>query len=377
MNIPFNRPLIFGSELKNIEKVLESQKLAGDGEFTKLCQNLIEEKFNAKKVMLTTSCTHALEIASFLINLKPGAEIICPSYTFVSSVNSFVLRGGTPKFIDIREDTLNLDETKIESAINDRTVAIMPVHYAGVGCEMDKINEIARKHDLYVIEDAAQGVNGKYKDRYLGTIGDLGTYSFHETKNYTCGEGGALILSNPQFIERAEIIREKGTDRSKFIRGEIDKYSWVDIGSSYLPSDILAAFLYCQLENMDEIKARRRQIFDYYYKHLKELEENDILSLPVIPEDCDSNYHMFYILLKTEKDRNLLIKNLKEKGIQTVFHYIPLHTAPMGLKFGYKEGDLPITESVSKQIIRLPLFYELKQEEQDYIIKEIKTNLMN
>jgi dTDP-4-amino-4,6-dideoxygalactose transaminase len=371
MKIPFNKPLVFGDEISNIKQSLEDHILSGDGKFTRKCNEIMEKKFNAKKVMLTTSCTHALEMASILIDLQPGDEVICPSYTFVSTVNSFILRGAKPVFVDIREDTLNIDENLIEEKITDKTRAVFPVHYGGVSCEMAKINEIAQENNLLVVEDAAQGVNAKYKNKYLGTIGDLGTYSFHESKNYICGEGGALIVNNEKYMGRAEIIREKGTNRSKFFRGEVDKYTWVDIGSSYLPADILAAFLYEQLINMDTIKNKRKEIFDYYYENLKDLELKDKFRLPIIPKECETNYHIFYILLTSERERDRLLKQLKKRGIHSVFHYIPLHTSPMGTKFGYKEGDLPNTEDLSKRILRLPFYYDLTQNEQKYIINNV------
>lgn len=371
MKIPFNKPLVFGNEISNIKQALENHILSGDGKFTRKCNEIMEKNFNAKKVMLTTSCTHALEMASILIDLQPGDEVICPSYTFVSTVNSFILRGAKPVFVDIREDTLNIDEKLIEEKITDKTRAIFPVHYGGVSCEMAKINEIAQGNNLLVVEDAAQGVNAKYKNKYLGTIGDLGTYSFHESKNYICGEGGALIVNNEKYMERAEIIREKGTNRSKFFRGEVDKYTWVDIGSSYLPADILAAFLYEQLINMDTIKNKRKEIFDYYYENLKDLELKDKFRLPIIPKECETNYHIFYILLTSERERDRLLKQLKKRGIHSVFHYIPLHTSPMGTKFGYKEGDLPNTEDLSKRILRLPFYYDLTQNEQKYVINTL------
>jgi len=369
--IPFNKPLVLGKEFDNIKKVIVSNRFSGDGEFTKKCSELMERKFNSKKVLVTTSCTHALEMAFILINLQPGDEVICPSYTFVSTVNAFMLRGAKPVFVDIRKDTLNIDENLIEEKITDRTKAIIPVHYAGVSCEMDKINKIAKKHKLFIIEDAAQGVNAKYKGKSLGTLGDMGTYSFHESKNYQCGEGGALLIENEEFFERAEIIREKGTNRSKFFRGEVDKYTWVDIGSSYLPAEILAAFLYEQLENMDKVKKKRQESFRYYYDNLKELEMEGKIRLPIIPEECETNYHMFYMLLSSEQGRNELLSRLKEKSIYATFHYIPLHTSPMGKRLGYKKGDLPVTERISGRILRLPMFYELKVKEQAYIVDNV------
>lgn len=369
IRIPFNRPYLTGRELEYMSESMNSGNIVGDGEYTRKCERLLEKTFGAKRVLLTNSCTDALEMASLLIDLKPEDEVIVPAYTFVSTVNAFILRGARPVFVDIREDTLNLDETKIEEKITDRTKAIFPVHYAGVACEMDAIMNIAEQHNLSVVEDAAQGVNARYDGRYLGTIGHLGTYSFHGTKNYTCGEGGAIVINNRNLIERAEIIREKGTNRSKFLRGEIDKYTWVDIGSSYLLSDILAAFLYAQLENLGEIKSKRRKIFEFYYENLKDLEAAGRLKLPVIPGNCETNYHMFYILLPSEEERDSLMERLRSVGIQAVFHYIPLHNSPMGIKFGYKSGDLPVTESVSGRLLRLPFYPHLETEKQHFVIK--------
>ena len=370
--IPFNKPFIVGEELKYIVDAVESGNVAGDGTFTKKCHALMEEKFDARKVLLTTSCTAALEMAAILCGIEPGDEVIMPSFTFVSTANAFYLRGAKPVFVDIRSDTLNIDETKIEAAITERTKAIVPVHYAGVGCEMDVIMKIGKRRGVYVIEDAAQGVNAKYKDRYLGTIGDLGTYSFHETKNVICGEGGALIVNNESFLERAEIIREKGTDRSKFFRGEVDKYTWVDVGSSYLPSDILAAFLYAQLENLDEIDRRRMDIYDYYYEALTPLADIGMLALPVIAPHCEANGHMFYILSKDEEQRDALMKHMNSKGINAVFHYLPLHLSKVGSSLGYKDGELPVTESISGRLLRLPFYYSLTREEQDKVIDSIE-----
>ena len=371
ITIPFNKPTIVGNELKYIEEAINSCKISGDGIFTRKCSEFMEERLSAKKVLLTTSCTHALELASILINIKQEDEIIVPSYTFVSTVNAFILRGGVPVFVDIRDDTLNIDENKIEEKITKKTKAIFVVHYAGVSCEMDTIKSIAGKHNLYIIEDAAQGVNAKYKDRYLGTIGDIGTYSFHETKNYYCGEGGAIVLNDDNFIESAEIIREKGTNRTKFFRGEIDKYTWVDIGSSYLSSDILAAFLYGQFEKLDETNDKRKAIYENYYNGLKDLQSEGLLRLPIIPSDCVTNYHMFYIILPTEKKRNNLMYELKSKGILAVFHYLPLHTSPMGQKYGYKHGDLPMTEDLSARVLRLPIYNSFGKDEQQYVIQNI------
>lgn len=372
IRIPFNKLYLTGKELEYIQKSIKSGNINGNNEYTRKCESLLEKTFNAKKILLTNSCTDALEMASLLINLEPGDEVIVPSYTFVSTVNAFILRGSKPTFVDIREDTLNINEAKIEEKITDKTKAIFPVHYAGVACEMDAIMEIAERYNLFVVEDAAQGVKSKYNERYLGTIGDLGTYSFHGTKNYTCGEGGAIVINRDDLIERAEIIREKGTNRSKFLRGKIDKYTWVDIGSSYLLSDILAAFLYAQIEQLEEIKKKRKEIFDFYYESLKGLEEVGKLRLPIIPNNCEISYHLFYILLPSEKKKNSLMNKLKNIGIQAVFHYVSLHTSPMGAKFGYKEGDLPITESISGRLLRFPLYPNLEKEEQEFIITMLK-----
>lgn len=370
--IPFNKPFIIGKELYYISQSVLSGHIAGDGAFTKKCHALMEEKFNAKKILLANSCTAALEMAAILCEVGPGDEVILPSFTFVSTANAFYLRGAKLVFVDIKPDTLNINETKIEEAITKHTKVIVPVHYAGIGCEMDTIMDIARRHNLYVVEDAAQGVNAKYKNKYLGTIGDIGTFSFHETKNVISGEGGAIVLNNEKFIERAEIIREKGTNRSKFFRGEVDKYTWVDIGSSYLPSDLLAAFLYAQLENMDEIDKRRQEIFDYYYQALAPFANKGLLRQPIITSKSQSNNHLFYIILKDEETRNALMDHLKSKGILAVFHYLPLHLSPVGLSMGYKEGQLPVTESMSGRLLRLPFYYDLKKDEQGEIVKCIK-----
>lgn len=370
--IPFNRPFLVGKELYYIAQSVLSGHTAGDGLFTEKCQTLMEKEFGAKKILLTHSCTAALEMAAILCQVGPGDEIILPSFTFVSTANAFHLRAAKLVFVDIRPDTLNMDETKIEEAITEQTKVIVPVHYAGVACEMDTIMDIAHQNDLYVIEDAAQGVNAKYKDKFLGTIGDIGTYSFHETKNFICGEGGAIVVNNEKFVERAEIIREKGTDRSKFFRGEVDKYTWVDIGSSYLPSDILAAFLYAQLENMEQINNRRAELFDYYYKALIPLVNDGMLRLPYVSSECKTNSHLFYIILKDENTRNALLDYLQLKGILAVFHYIPLHLSPVGRSMGYTNGQLPVTESMSNCLLRLPFYYDLKQEEQAEIVNAIK-----
>ena len=375
IEVPFNKPYLTGKELEYMRESIESGNIAGDGAYTRMCESLLESTFDAKKVFLTNSCTDALEMASLLIGLQPGDEVIVPSYTFVSTVNAFVLRGAKPVFVDIREDTLNMDESKIDEKITDRTRAIFPVHYAGVACDMDATMDIAQRRNLYVVEDAAQGVNAKHNGRHLGTIGDMGTYSFHGTKNYTCGEGGAIAVNREYLIERASIVREKGTNRSKFLRGEVDKYTWVDVGSSYLLSDILAAFLYAQLENLEAIRTKRKQIFDFYYEGLKELEELGKLRLPVIPRDCETNYHMFHILLPSKSKRDSLMGKMRSAGVQAVFHYVPLHTSQMGAKFGYQRGDLPITESVSGRLLRLPLYPGLKKQEQEFVIEMLMESI--
>jgi len=371
--IPFNKPFIVGKELYYISQSVLSGKIAGDGLFTKKCHELMEKQFGARKVLLTHSCTAALEMAAILCGVNNNDEVIMPSFTFVSTANAFYLRGCKIKFVDIRSDTLNIDENLIEAEISDSSKVIVPVHYAGVSCEMDTILSIARKHNLYVVEDAAQGVNAKYKNRYLGTIGDIGAYSFHETKNLISGEGGAIVINNEKFIERSEIIREKGTNRSKFFRGEIDKYTWVDIGSSYLPSDIIAAFLYAQLENIEIIGNRRKELNEMYSRELIPLVNDGKLRLPYVSEECQSNNHLFYIILENENTRNSLIQHLKENGIHSVFHYIPLHLSPIGRSMGYKEGQLPVTESMSERLLRLPFYYDLSKNEQMRVIKTIKS----
>ena len=366
--IPFNKPFIVGKELSYISQAVTDGHLAGDGYFTKCCNAWMEEHFEAKNVLLTTSCTAALEMAALLTEIQPGDEVIMPSYTFVSTANAFVLRGARIQFIDIRPDTLNMDENLIEAAITQKTKAIVPVHYAGVACEMGTIMDIADTYKLFVVEDAAQGVNATYNGKYLGTIGHLGTYSFHETKNFISGEGGALIVNDDRFLERAEVIREKGTNRSRFFRGEIDKYTWVDMGSSYLPSEIIAAFLYAQLEESDKITRKRWHIFNYYMEHLEALQEQGLLQLPGCPENCTHNAHMFYIITRDSHTRDKLLQFLKEKHVHAIFHYVPLHTAPMGRTLGYDDVELPVTEDLSARLIRLPCYFELSQEEQDRVI---------
>ena len=370
--INFNVPPFTGKEMDYIKIAVENQKICGDGEFTKKCNAWIEERTKTAKCLLTTSCTHATEMAALLAEIKPGDEVIMPSYTFVSTADAFVLRGATAVFVDIRPDTMNIDETKIEVAITDKTKAIVPVHYAGVSCEMDVIMDIAKRHNLIVIEDAAQGVMSSYKGKALGTIGDYGCFSFHETKNYSMGEGGALLIQDPEMIEAAEIIREKGTNRSKFFRGQIDKYTWVNYGSSYLPSDMNAAYLYAQLEMADDINNARLHIWNRYYNGLKELEEAGKITLPVVPEGCVHNAHMFYIKAKDLEERTALISYLKANEILSVFHYIPLHSAPAGLKYGRFHGEDVYTTKESERLCRLPLYYGLTEEQVDYIISKVK-----
>ena len=369
--IPFNKPALLGNELDYIQAAVAGGQISGDGSFTRKCHSLLENSLGVPKVLLTTSCTHALEMAALLLDIQPGDEVIVPSFTFVSTVNAFVLRGAKPVFADIRRDTLNLDESRLENLITSRTKAILPVHYAGVGCEMDAILDIADKHGLSIVEDNAHGLFGTYKGQYLGTFGRLATQSFHETKNFTCGEGGALLINDPSLIERAEIIREKGTNRSRFFRGQVDKYSWVDIGSSYLPSDALAAYLYAQLESRDKIQTRRAGIWSNYNAQLSEWAQRNGVGLPVIPEYCQQSYHMFYILLPDFQTRQSLIQHLKERGILAVFHYLPLHLSTMGIKFGGQPGDCPVTEDISDRFLRLPFYYDLSEPEQSEVIAAI------
>jgi len=368
--IPFNKPYMTGKELWYISQAHNRGWLAGDGYFTKLCHAWLEEKTGAKKVLLTHSCTAALEMAAILADIKPGDEVIMPSYTFVSTANAFVLRGGVPVFVDIRPDTLNIDESKIEEAITEKTKAIVPVHYAGVGCEMDTIMKIAEKHGLLVIEDAAQGLMASYKGKPLGSIGHLGAISFHETKNIISGEGGALLINDERFIERAEIIREKGTNRSKFFRGEVDKYTWVDIGSSYLPSELVAAFLWAQMEEAESITARRLEIWWNYHKALEKLEDMGYVRRPFVPDCCQHNAHMYYILMPDLKTRTLFIDFMKHNNIQCVFHYVPLHSSPAGCKFGRVHGSMENTSMVADTLVRLPLWVGLG-DLQNYIIDTI------
>jgi len=370
--IPFNKPFVAGKELYYVAQAVTLGNLAGDGYFTQKCSCVLEESFGIHKVLMTPSCTAALEAAAILCNLGPGDEVILPSYTFVSAANAIVRLGARPVFVDIRGDTLNIDESLIAEAVTPQTKAIFPTHYAGVACEMDEIMALARDHNLLVVEDAAQGVNAFYKDRALGSIGHLGTYSFHETKNYICGEGGALCVNSPDLLERAEIVRQKGTNRSKFFRGEVSKYTWVDIGSSYVPSEIACAFLYGQLELLDPIARRRREIHRFYREHIQPLESEGLLRLPHLPEQCSSNYHMFYILLPDVRTRDSLLADFQAHGIHSVFHYVPLHSSPMGRLLGWCPGDLPVTEEFSGRVLRLPFYHEISEDEQSRVVRHLK-----
>lgn len=370
--IPFNRACLTSSEFNYIREAVNNGHVSGDGPFSKKCQALLESIIGVHKVHLTTSCTHALEMTAMLLNIQPGDEVIVPDFTFVSTVNAFVLRGAKPVFVDIRPDTLNLDEAQLDGLITPRTRAIVVVHYAGVGCEMDAILDIAEHHGIAVVEDNAHGLFGKYKGRHLGTFGCLATQSFHETKNFTCGEGGALLINDPQYLTRAEIIREKGTNRSRFFRGQVDKYTWVDIGSSYLPSDILAAFLYAQLEAREQIQARRQHIWRYYADHLQEWAAVHGVRLPIVPAHCEQPYHMFYLLLPSLEHRQALIEHLKGHGILSVFHYLPLHLSNMGRQFDGQPGDCPVTEDVSDRLLRLPFYNDLTEADQARVCQAIE-----
>ena len=370
--IHFNVPPVTGKEITYIQQAIDSHKICGDGQFTKKCNEWLEKHLEGHKVLLTTSCTSALEMAAVLCNVKPGDEVILPSYTFCSTADAFVQRGATLVFVDIRPDTMNIDEKKIEAAITDKTKVIVPVHYAGVACEMDTIMDIAHCHNLKVVEDAAQAICSTYKGRQLGTIGDFGCLSFHETKNFSMGEGGAIIINtNTEDFERAEVIREKGTDRSKFIRGQIDKYTWRDYGSSYLPSDLNAAYLWAQLEEADKIQKERMDIWNAYYKAFKPYEEKEIISLPIIPSDCLHNAHMFYMKFKDIKERSTFISYMKENDILTVFHYIPLHSAPAGIKYGRFDGADEFTTKESERLVRLPLYFNMDSKDLEKVISSI------
>lgn len=370
--IPFNVPPYIGKEDKYIKQAIDSRKICGDGQFTKKCNEKFEEITGAKKVLMTTSGTSALEMAALLADIKPGDEVIMPSYTFVSTANAFVLRGATIVFVDIRPDTMNIDENLIEDAINEKTKAIVPVHYGGVACEMDTIRDIAKRHNLVVVEDAAQGVMSFYKGRALGSIGDFGCYSFHETKNYSMGEGGAVLVNHEKNVERAEIIREKGTNRTKFFRGQVDKYTWIDLGSSYLQSELNCAYLYAQIENPDIINNDRLQSWNTYYELLTPLKEKGCIDLPVVPEGCVHNAHMFYIKTKDLEERSKLIAFLKENGIGAVFHYIPLHSSPAGQQFGRFHGEDKYTTKESERLLRLPMYYGLEKKDIEYVVSKIK-----
>ncbi len=369
--IQFNVPPFVGKETEYIAQAIKNRKICGDGEFTKKCNAILEDMTGAKKALLTTSCTSALEMAAILADIKPGDEVIMPSFTFVSTADAFVMRGAKIVFVDIRPDTMNIDENLIEAAITEKTKAIVPVHYAGVACEMDKICEIAKKHNLYVIEDAAQAVMSTYKGKALGTFGEFGCFSFHETKNYSSGEGGAILVNNEDYIERAEIIREKGTNRSKFHRGQVDKYTWVDLGSSYLPSELNAAYLFAQLELKEEINNNRLSSWNKYYELLKPLADTGAIELPVIPEDCKHNAHMFYIKAKDIEERTELIKHLKEHGASAVFHYIPLHSSPAGVNFGTFHGEDKYTTKESDRLLRLPMYYGLTEDDINAVAKAV------
>ncbi len=371
IRVDFNRPVPVGRELEYIQQAIAGGHLSGDGPFTKKCHTFLEQELGVPKALLTTSCTHALEMAAILLNIQPGDEVIIPDFTFVSTVNAFVLRGAKPVFLDVRPDTLNMDESRLEAAITQHTKAIIPVHYAGVGCEMNTIMDVASRHRIAVVEDNAHGLFGRYQGKYLGTFGSLASQSFHETKNFTSGEGGALLINDPILLERAEIIREKGTNRSRFFRGQVDKYTWVDIGSSYLPSDILAAFLYAQFEQHESVQSHRKQIWKLYETSLRSWAEKHNVRLPVIPDYCDQAYHMFYLLMPDLDLRQKFITYLRERGIYSVFHYLPLHLSDMGHGFGYHAGDFPVTEKISDQLVRLPFHNALTGSDQEMIVDAI------
>ena len=370
--IPFNRLDIHGKELDYIRQVIQSGHVSGDGLFSKRCSDILEKEIGVKRVLLTTSCTHALEMAAILLNVSTGDEVIVPSFTFVSTVNAFALRGAKPMFIDIRADTLNMDEKRLEDLITEKTKAIIPVHYAGVGCEMDVIMETAEKYGIPVVEDNAHGLFGKYNGKYLGTFGALSTLSFHETKNFSCGEGGALLINDTRYVHRAEIIREKGTNRNEFFRGQVDKYTWVDIGSSYLLSDILSAFMYGQLEKRKKIQSKRKRIWNYYYENLYAWAERNNIRLPVVPEHCDQAYHVFYLIMPSLKQRQDLISYLELQNILSVFHYVPLHLSDMGRRYGFVKGDFPNTEMLSDRLLRLPFYTNLSEEDQETVVSAVK-----
>jgi dTDP-4-amino-4,6-dideoxygalactose transaminase len=373
IRVDFNKPSLMGSEMDYIHQAVAQRHISGDGDFTRRAQAYLEQAVGVHKALLTTNCTHALEMAALLLEIQPGDEVIVPAFTFVTTINAFVLRGAKPVFIDVRPDTLNMDEQQLERLITPRTRAILPVHYAGVGCEMDTIMDVAGRHGISVVEDNAHGLFGKYKGRFLGTFGDLATQSFHETKNITCGEGGALLINRPELVDRAEILREKGTNRSRFFRGMVDKYTWVDIGSSYVLSDVLAAFLFAQLEVSGQIQAQRKQIWQAYDQNLKSWARANGVQTPTVPEYCEQPYHMYYVLLPTLETRQAFIDALRQKGVYSVFHYLPLHLSEMGVKFGGKPGDCPLTEDISDRLVRLPFYNTLSEEEQCYVIDAVRS----
>ena len=372
--IPFNRPCLAGKEYQYIAEAIANGHASGDGPFTRKCHQFLEEELEVKKVLLTTSCTHALEMAALLLDCGPEDEVIVPSFTFVSTANAFALRGARLVFADVRPDTLNIDESRLESLITPRTRAIVVVHYAGVSCEMDSILAIASRHGVRVVEDNAHGMFARYKGTYTGKFGCLATQSFHETKNFTCGEGGALIINDTELMERALVIREKGTNRNRFFRGEVDKYSWVDLGSSYLPSDLLAAFLYAQLEAREKIQEKRQQIWNRYYESLAEWAENNSIKLPLIPSECEQAYHMFYMLLPAVEQRESLISHLKAQGILSVFHYSPLHLSEAGKKFAARPSSCPVAEDISERLLRLPFYNDLSEREQDHVTSSVRAS---
>lgn len=371
MLIPFNKPYLSGKEFDYMRAAVDAGHLSGDGKFTKLCNPWLEKLTGARKALLTTSCTHALEMSALLLNIQPGDEVILPSFTFVSTANAFVLRGAKPVFADVRADTLNIDETQIEAKITPRTKAIVPVHYGGIGCEMDAIMEIAKQHKLAVVEDNAQGLFGKYRNKPLGSFGAFAAQSFHETKNVHCGEGGALLINDAGQIERAEIIREKGTNRSRFFRGQVDKYTWVDLGSSYLPSELLAAYLWAQFESAQDIQARRREIWQNYYAHLETWATKNGVTLPSIPAHCEQAYHLFYMILPSLQHQQAFIAHLKQRNVNAVFHYQSLHLSDMGQHYGGKLGDCPVTERISECLVRLPFYYELTEDLQEQVVNAV------
>lgn len=373
--IPFNKPCLTGREYEYVAEAVRNGQISGDGAFSRRAHALLERELGAARVLLTTSCTDALELASLLLDVGPGDEVIVPSFTFVSTANAFVLRGARPRFVDVRPDTLNLDERRLEAAIGPRTKAIVPVHYAGVGCEMDAIGEIAARRRVPIVEDNAHGLFARYRGRPLGTFGALAAQSFHETKNFSCGEGGALLINDARLVERAEILREKGTNRSRFFRGQVDKYTWVDVGSSFLPSDMLAAYLCAQLEEREQVTSKRRGVWQRYYDGLKDWAARREVQLPTVPPHCEQPFHMFYLILPTLEQRTRLIAHLKQLGIGAVFHYLPLHLSAMGRSFGGEPGDCPVTERVSDRLLRLPFYNDLGADEQARVIDAVQSAL--